>query len=867
MRIRRQFGRILLAVVSALALTAGMGVSVAQAAPHSPISGTVLDAGGFPASDQRYSYDNVSCTETDRRGVPIDVVTPDDYGGTVTDDDGSFTINALSGHCYLVYLLDEAGRSSTIVYEGVTAAYALLKAGSSGIVIAHLPNASKPVMVTLNGATKGTLAQLWIKTPAGSWNEQAEGRVGDWTSAALGYGWPDTSKLDTSVFFLVNPGETYTVSYGGDAISYPQFAGGGNAFDSDIDKAKLFTAEAGDASQSVAYSLSAGSLLKGRVTFAGSSSGTTTATAWRIRQYQGFTYWAPESTATVAANGSYTLGALIPGERYTISADNPNYLTTWLGDRGEEDVDLNRGHQAESASAHSFKDTWEAAKRTRSLAALRNQQRTADDDYEGGVKVVTAPAALKSASVDDIRLASPGGIVTGAVQGIPRSSEVEFVLTNLWTGESSAYQSLPGGRYQFPQLPSGVYLLTLVAWRGNDPVAGYEKVLAVKAGKTVTHDVVAENRTGWSVDGLGFFDLSVTGEPVFGQRVSVKPWLDENDVEPTAYEYTWVTDTEILTSGSADSLTVTADLAESWSELGVFAMATAPKTWRALVFSYLGSASVEAPPIPVVSPRFTAGAEPMVGKPTTVSAGTWSPAAAVVSYQWYTDDMTVPGATGPTYTPKPGEENMELGVMLTISVKGHAEAFFWMNAADWIAPGKAVGLTAKITGTAKVGKTLKASAGPAGHKTTYEWLRNGEPIDNATKRTYKVAKADAGMKLSVRLTVPKAGHETASKTSAAKSVPKFATTKLTAFSKAKATSRVPAKYAVKLKVKSVAKPTGTIKVTVAGYSKTHKLKASAKGKLKVTLPRLPRGKHKVTFAYSGTKHITAKKKTVKLVVR
>jgi hypothetical protein len=77
--------------------------------------------------------------------------------------------------------------------------------------------------------------------------------------------------------------------------------------------------------------------------------------------------------------------------------------------------------------------------------------------------------------------------------------------------------------------------------------------------------------------------------------------------------------------------------------------------------------------------------------------------------------------------------------------------------------------TPKVSGTAKVGKTLKAKAGAwtSGTKLSYQWLRNGKAIKKATKASYKLVKADKGKKITVKVTGKKSGYTTVSKVSKA----------------------------------------------------------------------------------------------------
>lgn len=82
----------------------------------------------------------------------------------------------------------------------------------------------------------------------------------------------------------------------------------------------------------------------------------------------------------------------------------------------------------------------------------------------------------------------------------------------------------------------------------------------------------------------------------------------------------------------------------------------------------------------------------------------------------------------------------------------------------------------RITGKAKVGKTLKATTGTwsASASTKLQWRRNGKAIKGATKATYRVLKADAGKKLTVRVVATRPGYAKATATSKAVKVAKVA---------------------------------------------------------------------------------------------
>lgn len=176
----------------------------------------------------------------------------------------------------------------------------------------------------------------------------------------------------------------------------------------------------------------------------------------------------------------------------------------------------------------------------------------------------------------------------------------------------------------------------------------------------------------------------------------------------------------------------------------------------------------------------------------------------------------------------------------------------------------------KVSGTKKVGKTLKASKGEwpvPGVTLSYRWLRDGKAIGGATKSSYKLKAKDAGRKISVRVTATRADYPAPSSASSAKvkiakSKPqvtvKLAKTSVTWPAKAKVTARV--------KVKGVSRPTGKVRVLDGTKRlKTVTLKKSHRGRLTITVPRLKSGKHKIKLQYLGSSQVakrTSKAKTL-----
>ncbi len=71
----------------------------------------------------------------------------------------------------------------------------------------------------------------------------------------------------------------------------------------------------------------------------------------------------------------------------------------------------------------------------------------------------------------------------------------------------------------------------------------------------------------------------------------------------------------------------------------------------------------------------------------------------------------------------------------------------------------------KVSGKAKVGRTVKVTAGtwsPKPTKVTYRWYRGSKPIKGkvGAKRAYKLKKADRGKKVRVKIVVKRGGYKT-----------------------------------------------------------------------------------------------------------
>ncbi|NYS62413.1 DUF4347 domain-containing protein [Vreelandella salicampi] len=126
-----------------------------------------------------------------------------------------------------------------------------------------------------------------------------------------------------------------------------------------------------------------------------------------------------------------------------------------------------------------------------------------------------------------------------------------------------------------------------------------------------------------------------------------------------------------------------------------------------------------------------------------------------VSYQWLRDGVEVTGATGENYTLTQSDVDAEISVRASYTdVQGTAEAVISSATVPVENVNDAPTGSVIITGTARQGETLTVSntlADEDGLGTiNYQWLRDDEAIEGATKETYTLGRADIRAEISVQ---------------------------------------------------------------------------------------------------------------------
>ncbi|MDQ2624960.1 MAG: hypothetical protein M3Y20_07355 [Actinomycetota bacterium] len=299
-----------------------------------------------------------------------------------------------------------------------------------------------------------------------------------------------------------------------------------------------------------------------------------------------------------------------------------------------------------------------------------------------------------------------------------------------------------------------------------------------------------------------------------------------------------------------------------------FATAVTPESE---VHITVGPKLVEPTITAVVAP--TVSGRGAVGETLSATPGTWSIEDATVSYLWLRDGHVIPGANAATYVISRADRGTAITVRVTASKDGFTAGVATLSAARVPTDPAARATTKpKVSGSARLGSTLRASAGAwdlPGVVAEYQWLRGSKAIKGATSARYTLTTADVGKRVSVRVTGKVAGHADGVASSSSKKVAKGKPRVTAKASSVKVGKR--AKVVVRVKASGLSRPKGTVTVKYGTRTVKVKLAAKRKGKVTVRLPQLAKGRYaiKVSFKPSGAsaKYVTkasAKKTTLRV---
>ena len=302
----------------------------------------------------------------------------------------------------------------------------------------------------------------------------------------------------------------------------------------------------------------------------------------------------------------------------------------------------------------------------------------------------------------------------------------------------------------------------------------------------------------------------------------------------------------------------------------------------AVTFTVPAAPVVEPPPpavapVNTVAPSVTGAAK--VGEVLAAEPGTWDTEGLTFAYQWLRDGEAIAGATASVYSATKDDLAESVAVRVTATKAGRPDGKA-TSAPVVVGLGDAPTVVEApvISGEPEVGEQLSVSEGTwstAGLAFTYQWTRDGAPIDGATGASYTVVEADRERVVGVLVTANKAGYADGSAVVAGVEVPAAeepepeepasSTTKVKVLDRpVRAGERAVLKVAVRTVGDVV--PTGTVRVKVMGGKEiARSLGEADDGVRTLKLPKLAVGKHRVKVFFLGSDEVEASRAKVLMV--
>ena len=373
------------------------------------------------------------------------------------------------------------------------------------------------------------------------------------------------------------------------------------------------------------------------------------------------------------------------------------------------------------------------------------------------------------------------GAITGTVTNqLGAATDVLVTLTDSDGDELADTHPWGNGSFWFNAAP-GTYQVRLdycasggVDDEGDDVCAGGEieqwwPGTADQAGGTriVVGSAQTVRSVNFTISGGTAFDTvgtpEIIGAAVAGGTLTAEPgtWSPGG----ATFTYQWLADGSPIDGATGTTLALTS------GQVGrrISVLVTAHLTGR--VTTAATSAATDAVLAGIVPGTVTLTGSAVVGATLTGATTPWDPAQVVLAYQWLRDGQEITDATHETYAVVDGDVGHRLSLRVTGSLEGYTSVTATSEPTDAVPGGTFAGAgTAAITGTAKVGELLTASASgwsPEPTGLSYRWALNGSAIDGADQSTYRVRAADVGGRLTVTVTALRDGYAPKTATSAA----------------------------------------------------------------------------------------------------
>lgn len=379
---------------------------------------------------------------------------------------------------------------------------------------------------------------------------------------------------------------------------------------------------------------------------------------------------------------------------------------------------------------------------------------------------------------------------------------------------------------------------------------------------------ITKDGKGWPNGFLHFNDINlrneapptITGEAMVGSTLSALPgsW-SKPDVE---LGYQWLADGVAIDGATASTYTpVRADLGKVLTvrvTAGKLGFASASATSQPTAAVSLGLLRADTGP--------SLSGEPVVDETLEVTPVSWYPEPKRVTYAWWADGVRIDEAVG-SLTLDLGPELVEKTITVTATARrpGFEPLRLTTTAPAPVAPGTLTTTPSTLTGTPRLGETLKVRPGSATPTatTTVTWLRSGTPIEGASGSTYTLTAADLGQRISSQVTHTRPGYTSVvDPTSATALVRSVAAMQLEV---------VPGKRRGRAKVLATFTAPGVTTVTGTAHIWSAGKELAAvdlvDGVARTVVSGLESGRHRIRVVYTGSPSTTWARMAASVLVR
>ncbi|WP_028650562.1 Ig-like domain repeat protein [Nocardioides halotolerans] len=432
-------------------------------------------------------------------------------------------------------------------------------------------------------------------------------------------------------------------------------------------------------------------------------------------------------------------------------------------------------------------------------------------------------------------------------------------------------------------MPNNVLDITYQWFRGTSAVAGatgvtYD-VTAADIGKAITVKATATRqgyKTGTSTSNaitgtqagapVATVPVTIDGTGFQGSTLTLSPptW----DLPGVTTTYQWFRGTSSVSGQTGTTYVV--GPSDIGKEITVKATATKPGYATGLSVSNAITGALNPAPVATTPVSLTGTGE--VGSVITMTPPVWDTADVTVTYQWFRDTSAFTN-NATTYTIASGDVGKTITVKATAAKAGYVSGVSTSNGILATQAAAVLPTTLpSISGVPAAKETLTASPGVwptgSGQKFAYQWFVNGEAVAKETSSKYVVRARDAGLPVSVRVTMTMNGFAPSVASSAALSVAKLSSKVDATVAKKKITQRQRGVLTVKVTLLDFGVPLGQVQVKDGSkVIASPGLQTGKNGVLTIRLKKLKVGKHKLTITYLGSVSTLASsdKVTIKVV--